>query len=129
MRIGLDAMGGDSAPAAEVAGALAACALLGEDDRIVLIGDAPSHRPDWGAAFGQAAAFSATSSEAAPGTGTSRRTSAIFTGKRAEGREFFERLAGAGRGDFVQHRGQMMESVLLSVLDDTVSWKRKGAGP
>ena len=95
------------------------------EGRIVLIGDAPSHRPDWGAAFGQAAAFSATSSEAA----TSRRTSAIFTGKRAEGREFFERLAGAGRGDFVQHRGQMMESVLLSVLDDTVSWKRKGAGP
>jgi multidrug efflux pump subunit AcrA (membrane-fusion protein) len=99
------------------------------EGRIVLIGDAPSHRPDWGAAFGQAAAFSATSSEAAPGTGTSRRTSAIFTGKRAEGREFFERLADAGRGDFVQHRGQMMESVLLSVLDDTVSWKRKGAGP
>ena len=95
------------------------------EGRIVLIGDAPSHRPDWGAAFGEASAFSATTPEAS----TSRRISAIFTGKRAEGREFFERLAGAGRGDFVQHRGQMMESVLLSVLDDTVSWKRKGAGP
>lgn len=95
------------------------------EGRIVLIGDAPSHRPDWGAAFGRAATFAATSPEAA----RSRRISAIFTGKRAEGREFFERLANAGRGDFVQHRGQMMESVLLSVLDDTVSWKRKGAGP
>jgi hypothetical protein len=99
------------------------------EGRIVVIGDAPSHRPDWGSAFGRASSFSATSPEAAPGTKTSRRISTIFTGKRAEGREFFERLAGAGRGDFVQHRGQMMESVLLSVLDDTVSWKRKGAGP
>jgi len=90
------------------------------EGRIVLIGDAPSHRPDWGAAFGQAAAFAGTTSEA----GTSRRVSAIFTGKRAEGREFFQRLAEAGNGDFVQHRGQMMESVLLSVLDDTVIWKR-----
>ena len=58
-----------------------------------------------------------------------RRISAIFTGRRAEGREFFQRVADAGGGDFVQHRGQMMESVLLSVLDETVSWKRKGAGP
>ena len=95
------------------------------EGRIVVIGDAPSHRPDWGSAFGQAAAFAARPPEAE----TSRRVSAIFTGKRAEGREFFERLASAGRGDFVQHRGQMMESVLLSVLDDTVSWKRKEAGP
>lgn len=99
------------------------------EGRIVVIGDAPSHRPDWGAAFGEASAFSATSSGGSPGAATSRRISTIFTGKRAEGREFFERLAGAGRGDFVRHRGQMMESVLLSVLDDTVSWKRKGAGP
>ena len=107
------------------------------EGRIVVIGDAPSHRPDWGTAFAQASSFSAAASEGSPGAGsgaepgaaTSRRISAIFTGKRAEGREFFERLAGAGRGDFVKHRGQMMESVLLSVLDDTVSWKRKGAGP
>jgi von Willebrand factor type A domain len=87
--------------------------------RIVLIGDAPSHRPDWAAAFGEAAAFAKGS----------RRVSAIFTGDNAEGREFFQRLAEAGGGDFVQHRGQMMESVLLSVLDDTVRWKRKGTGP
>jgi hypothetical protein len=95
------------------------------EGRIVVIGDAPSHRPDWASAFGQAASFAARSPEAE----ASRRISAIFTGDRAEGREFFERLASAGRGDFVQHRGQMMESVLLSVLDDSVSWKRKEAGP
>jgi len=39
MRIGLDAMGGDRAPQVEVKGALAAAELLGDDDRIVLIGD------------------------------------------------------------------------------------------
>ena len=93
--------------------------------RIAVVGDAPSHRPDWGKAMGQAAAFAETGAEGTP----SRRISTIFTGKRAEGREFFQRLATAGGGDFVQHRGQMMESVLLSVLDDTVSWKRTGAAP
>jgi len=39
MRIGIDAMGADRAPAEEVKGALAAQALLAEDDKIVLIGD------------------------------------------------------------------------------------------
>ena len=39
MRIGIDAMGGDGAPKAEVQGALDACALLSDDDRIVLVGD------------------------------------------------------------------------------------------
>lgn len=35
----MDAMGGDRAPAAVVEGALAACAGLGDDDRIVLVGN------------------------------------------------------------------------------------------
>lgn len=39
MRIGIDAMGGDRAPAEEVKGALDACALLADDDKIVLVGD------------------------------------------------------------------------------------------
>ncbi|MFW6154761.1 MAG: phosphate acyltransferase PlsX [Planctomycetota bacterium] len=46
MRIGVDAMGGDLAPAEQVAGALAARELLREDDRIVLFGrqaDIASH--------------------------------------------------------------------------------------
>lgn len=39
MRLGLDAMGGDFAPAGPVKGALAARDQLGRDDQIVLIGD------------------------------------------------------------------------------------------
>ena len=39
MRIGIDAMGGDLAPAEQVKGALLARSLLGPRDRIVLIGD------------------------------------------------------------------------------------------
>ncbi len=44
MRIGVDAMGGDFAPAGVVKGALDARSLLGDDDKIVLIGDEPSVR-------------------------------------------------------------------------------------
>ena len=44
MRIGIDAMGADRAPAEEVRGALAARELLGKDDRIVLIGAEPAIR-------------------------------------------------------------------------------------
>jgi glycerol-3-phosphate acyltransferase PlsX len=40
MRIGLDAEGGDRPPGERIRGALAARELLGEDDRIVLVGDA-----------------------------------------------------------------------------------------
>ena len=39
MRIGIDAMGGDNAPAEEVRGALAARDVIKDDDRIVLVGD------------------------------------------------------------------------------------------
>jgi len=41
MRIGLDAMGGDHAPATEVQGALEARALLDPGDKIVLVGQEP----------------------------------------------------------------------------------------
>ena len=39
MRIGIDVMGGDRAPAEEVSGALAALEMLGGQDRLVLVGD------------------------------------------------------------------------------------------
>jgi len=45
MRIGIDAMGGDLAPAEQVKGALLARGLLGPRDRIVLIGDERRIRP------------------------------------------------------------------------------------
>lgn len=125
---GLEASGGGDFPE-PVAHALDRASNMGwradAEGRIVVIGDAPTHRADWGAAFGTASAFAGPLAE----TDRGRRVSAIFTGDRGEGREFFERLADAGDGDFVQHRGQMMESVLLSVLDDTVHWERKGTGP
>ena len=53
MRIGIDAMGGDQAPSAEVKGALAALALLGRDDRIVLIGDEAAIRGELEGAGGR----------------------------------------------------------------------------
>jgi len=45
MRIGIDAMGGDNAPDVEVQGAIAACEFLGDDDRIVLVGDKAAIEP------------------------------------------------------------------------------------
>ena len=53
MRIGVDAMGGDHAPAVEVEGVLAARELLGPGDRLVLVGDSSAvrahldHSDDW----------------------------------------------------------------------------------
>ena len=44
MRIGIDAMGGDRAPAEPAKGAIAAREWLSEDDRVVLIGDEPKIR-------------------------------------------------------------------------------------
>jgi len=52
MRIGIDAMGGDHAPVVEVQGALAARAVLGPGDRIVLIGPEPLLRKHLPAAGG-----------------------------------------------------------------------------
>ncbi len=53
MRIGIDAMGSDNAPATEVEGSLAARELLNDDDRIILVGDRHAilkrlqSSPDW----------------------------------------------------------------------------------
>lgn len=80
--------------------------------RIVVIGDAPAHARDWAQTFATAVGFHGSGS----GGGNDRRVSAIFTGGNREGRAFYERLAAAGGGDFVSHRGQMLESILLSVL-------------
>ena len=45
-----------------------------------------------------------------------RTVSAILTGGNPESRAFLERLAAAGGGGLALHQGQMIESVLLSVL-------------
>ena len=54
MRVGIDAMGGDRAPAEVVRGALAACDLLDDDDRLVLVGRENEVRPHLDGADGPA---------------------------------------------------------------------------
>ena len=93
----------------------------GVEARIILIGDAPAHKRNWSRIFEVVGAFHRSES------GGGRRVSAIFTGSREEGRNFYQRVAEAGGGDFVTHRGRMIESVLLSVLDDETA-RRRGAG-
>ena len=86
----------------------------GVEARIILIGDAPAHRETQRRLFERVAGF----------RGASRRVSAIFTGSRDEGRGFYRRVAEAGGGDFVAHRGRMIDSVLLSVLDTETARQR-----
>ncbi len=81
--------------------------------RIVLIGDAPAHPEDWPRVFTMVTGFR----DGRPSGALPRAVSAIFTGNRDAGREFYQRLAEAGGGDYVAHQGRMMESVLLSVLN------------
>lgn len=80
------------------------------EGRIIVVGDAPAHQQDRAGTMAAARGFQRDSG------GTSRKVSAIFTGSREEGRRFFRELAESGGGDFVNHRGRMIESVLLSVL-------------
>jgi multidrug efflux pump subunit AcrA (membrane-fusion protein) len=80
--------------------------------RIVVIGDAPARTPDWQRTFDMAAGFRRSS----PGPAAPRGVSAIFAGDDPGAEAFFERLAEAGGGEFTPHQGQMIESVLLSVL-------------
>jgi von Willebrand factor type A domain len=79
--------------------------------RIVVIGDAPAHPPDWQRSFETIARFHASGRD-----GAERTVGAIYAGRDPEGRSFFERMARAGGGDFREHKGELMESILLSVL-------------
>ena len=81
--------------------------------KIIVIGDEPAHAPNWSRAFEMASAFQNDRPEDA----LPRSVSTIFSGQKPRARDFFERLARAGGGEFAAHRGQMIESVLLSVLD------------
>jgi Mg-chelatase subunit ChlD len=113
---GLSADGGGDRPepvADALDVALAMAWRPGAKGRIVVISDAPAHAPTWGRVFQMASGFHLS----APAGGHNRRISSIFTGDFPEGRAFHERLAQAGGGDLVTHRGRIMESVLLSVLD------------
>jgi von Willebrand factor type A domain len=82
--------------------------------RIIVIGDAPVH-PHRQA---QTLAFAEQFRDSSPGEQAPRSVSAIYTGDSLALRLFFEQLAAAGGGDLSVHQGQMIESVLLSVLMD-----------
>ncbi len=80
--------------------------------KIVVIGDEPAHGPNWKTSFELARAFR----DELPEDALPRGVSTIFSGRRPRARDYFERLARAGGGEFAAHRGQMIESILLSVL-------------
>jgi hypothetical protein len=110
---GLRAEGGGDNPEAVDEALKAALAMPWRDraqGRIVVIGDEPAHQQ--GRAFSLAEQFKGSS----PGPQAPRTVSAIYTGDSLALRPFFERLAAAGGGDLSDHQGQMIESVLLSVL-------------
>lgn len=80
--------------------------------KIIVIGDEPAHAPNWNRTFEMAGRFQNDRPEGA----LPRSLSTIFSGQKPRARAFFERLAQSGGGEFAAHRGQMIESVLLSVL-------------
>lgn len=82
--------------------------------RIIVIGDAPVHAANRARTLELAERFRRSSAGAA----WPRSVSTIFTGKGSAARAFFQSLAEAGGGDFSVHQGQMIESVLLSVLPE-----------
>jgi hypothetical protein len=112
---GLRAEGGGDDPEAVEAGLAEAMKMAWRErtmGRLLLIGDQPPHAADLNAALDLAARFRSLD-------GFGRTVGAIYAGpEQKPERLFFERLAVAGGGDFRVHRGEMIESVLLSVLGD-----------
>jgi len=82
--------------------------------RIIVIGDAPAHRANWTRTHDLAAAFRTSASSGDPTY--DRGVSAIVTGGRSATERFFRELATAGGGEASAHRGAMLESVLLTIL-------------
>lgn len=87
----------------------------GAKHTIIVVGDAAAHPSEQGRTLSLARAFAAS--------GARKSVSALFVTTRAYlrfgrgDREFFARLAKAGGGVFSDHRGELLESVLLSVLE------------
>lgn len=78
--------------------------------RIVVIGDAQAHMGEWGRSLEMAAGFRASGDR-------DRRVSGIFTGHERTGLDYYRQLVAAGGGDLITHRGRILESVLLSILE------------
>lgn len=82
--------------------------------RIIVIGDAPAHRNNWARTRDLASGFRASAAGAA--AEHDRGVSAIVTGGGRATRRFFGQLAADGGGQASAHRGALLESVLLTVL-------------
>jgi hypothetical protein len=110
---GLSAEGGGDDPEAVDEALDAALAMPWRADvrgRIIVVGDVAVHPHRYRATLDLAEQFRRS------GSGAPRTVSAIFAGNSPADRAFFERLAAAGGGELSLHEGQMIESVLLSVL-------------
>jgi von Willebrand factor type A domain len=81
---------------------------------IVVVGDAEAHAYAKGETFARAMGFAQASERRSLSTLFVSTPSSMRAGNRA--RPFFTNLARAGRGEFNDHTGSMIESVLLSVL-------------
>lgn len=110
--------GGPTPQEAVLAGVREALALPLRPDAkltIIVMGDASAHNYEQSATLQLARQFA--------GSGPRRNISALFISTPSQrrfgrgAREFFVELARAGQGEFKDHSGQMIESVLLSVLD------------
>jgi hypothetical protein len=112
----LRAQGGGDRPEA-LAGALKVALTMrwrsNAAGRIVVIGDAPAHPSEAETALELARRFAGSASSAT----VSRRVSTILTGGDSEAAGFFARLAAAGDGEASRYHGQMIETVLMSILD------------
>jgi len=107
--------GGDDPEAVDEALAIAVGQSWRRDahGRILIVGDARAHPTSVARALDLARQFRASGSAAAP-----RSVATIFTGNTPADRSFFQQLAQAGGGDFSDYQGAILESVLLSVLDN-----------
>jgi hypothetical protein len=109
----LRAAGGGDDPEAMEAGLAEAIKMQwrhGTMGRIVVLGDEAPHPADLQTALDLAARFRSAGA-------LDHTVNAIYVGDEQDpARLFFERLASTGGGDFRMHRGEMIESMLLSVL-------------
>ncbi|MEM8791944.1 MAG: vWA domain-containing protein [Pseudomonadota bacterium] len=81
--------------------------------RIIVIGDAPAHVPRQITSYNAARRFA----DSSPGGKYDRRVSTILTGDAGGATAYFEQLAASGNGEVSSHRGAMIESVMLAILE------------
>ena len=111
----LSARGGGDVPEPVDEALAAAVAMSWRSEakgRIVVVGDAPVHANARTTSLETAAVFRRG------GSGQwDRRVTTVLTGSHNGARRYFAELAEAGGGEAMDHRGAMLESVLLAVLN------------